>query len=812
MSELLGDIRYGLRLFWKSPGFTSVSLLALALGIGATTAIFSLLYSILLAPLPYPDSDELVMVWSHFRGERSETSPADLLDWQKQSTVFQSLDGWTGWGFTLVTPEWTEQVRGGRVAPGFFDKLIGQKTALGRHFLPEEAQVGNEHVVILNNRFWREKFGSDPNIIGKVLKLSGEPYTVVGVAAPGPQDNGDSDLHVPLALRPEEINRDNHFLLVLGRLKPGMTLAKANAEMSLIAQRLAASNPKSDNGITITVEPLKDDFLPRNTRTGLLLMMGAVGFVLLISCVNIANLLVAWGTARQKEIAVRVAQGATRARIFRQFLVESLSLALLGGALGVVLAESILRGVLSVMPRNEMGIPYEADPHLNLPVLLFTLGVTLFAGIFFGCAPAWHASRQNVSDMLKESGRSSAGRRHMRLRSLLVVAEFALALVLVAGAGLIIHSFANAAGADLGIQTDHVLTFRVPLGNEAKLNGEQVRSLYTDLLARIAAVPGVSSVAAAPGLPAAGSGRLHFTIVGQPHEEEENKQPFTIFMPVTPGYYRTYGIRLVRGRYLDAQDRAGGVRVAMVSEGFAKKYMPGLEPLGQRIRIPELIPGSVQEIGAPVEWQVVGVFHDVQYDSHPQSETAEVDVPFDQSPWAWTTIAVRTTGIPQAIAKSIAAAARSVSLDYALIRIRTLEQVVRESLSIDRFAVVVFGSFAGLALVLAAVGIYGVMTFSVAQRNHEMGIRMALGAGTAQVLKHIVGEGMRSALVGMAVGLPGAYFVGRVMRSLLYNVGAIDGPALLGVTAVLLTSALLACYWPARRATKIDPLVALREE
>jgi len=458
-----------------------------------------------------------------------------------------------------------------------------------------------------------------------------------------------------------------------------------------------------------------------------------------------------------------------------------------------------------------MGIPYEADPHLNLPVLLFTLGVSIFAGIFFGCAPAWHASRQNVSDMLKEGGRSSAGRHAIRLRSLLVIAEFALALVLVAGAGLIIRSFVNLAQADLGIQTDHVLTFRVPLQNERKVNAEQVRSLYAELLNRIQVVPGVYSVAAAPGLPAAGSGQLHFTIVGQPHEGDVNKQPFTVFMPVTPGYYKTYGIRLVRGRYLNAEDRAGGVRVAMVSEGFVKKFLPGLEPLGQRVRIPELIPGSVQELGAPVEWQVVGVFHDVQYDSHPKSESTEVDVPFDQSPWVYTTIAVRTVGIPEAVTKSVAAAVRSVNPDYPMTRIRSMEQVVSESLIADRFAVVTFGSFALLALILAAVGIYGVMTFSVAQRNHEMGIRMALGAGTLQVLRHIVGEGMRAALIGMAVGLPGAYFVGRIMRSQLYNVASIDGPALLVVTAVLLVSALLACYWPARRAAKIDPLVALRE-
>ena len=811
MTELLRDIRYGLRLFWKSPGFTSVSLLALALGIGATTAIFSLLYSVLLAPLPYSHADELVMIWSHQKGERIETSPSDYLDWQKQSTVFQSVNAWTGAGFTISTPEWTEQVQASRVAPGFFDLLSGEKPYLGRHFLPEDTQVGNDHVVILTYRFWREKFGSDPSIVGKKLRMSGELYTVLGVAAPGPNDKGDADMSVPLALKSEEINREFHFLLVMGRLKPGVTLAAANAEMSVIAQRLAQANPKTNEGLTITVEPLKDDFLPRSTRTGLWLMMGAVAFVLLIACVNIANLLLAWGTARQKEIAVRVAQGATRARIFRQFLIESLSLAIIGGGLGVLLAEFILRGVLSVMPRNQLGIPYEADPHLNFPVLLFTLGATLLSGVLFGCAPAWHAARQNISDMLKEGGRSSSGARHNRLRRVLVVAEFALALILVAGAGLIIRSFWNLTKVDLGIRVDHVLTFNVPFERGRSTRADMVRSQYAELLERIRAVPGILNAAASPGLPAAGAGRLPFSVVGQP-AEDVSKQPNVAFQPVTPGYFETYGIRLMRGRFLNGQDRAGGVRVAMVSESFVRKYLPGLDPLTQRVKIPELIVGAEPPLGTPIEWQIVGVFHDVQYESHPTAGSPEIDVPFDQSPWPFTTIAVRTSGNPAAVSNSLAAAIRSVNPDYPMTRVRTMDQVVSESLVTDRFALVVFGSFAGLALVLAAIGIYGVMTFSVAQRNHEMGIRIALGAGTSQVLKQLVGEGMTSALIGMAIGLPGAYFVGKTLRSQLYNVGAIDVRALFVVGAILLVSALVACYAPARRATKIDPMKALRQE
>jgi putative ABC transport system permease protein len=813
MNELLGDIRYGLRLFWKSAGFTSVSLLALALGIGATTAIFSLLYSVLLAPSPYVDGDRIMMVWSHQKGQRTGTSPSDYLDWQKQSKSFESLNAWEGSGFTISTPEWTEQVSADRVAPGFFDLLIGEKVALGRHFVAEDTQLGNDHVVILYNKFWRERFGSDPNIVGRKLRMSGELYTVLGVAAPSPSDKGTSQMNVPLAFKPEEIIRENRSLLVMGRLKRGVTVEAASAEMTVIAQQLSQSYPKTNKDVTVTVEPLKNDFLPRETRLGLWLMMGAVGVVLLIACVNIANLLLAWGTARQKEIAVRAAQGATRARIFRQFLIESLSLALMGGALGVLLAEGILRGVMSLMPRNVLGIPYEADPQLNIPVLLFTLAATLVCGVLFGCAPAWHAARQNISDMLKEGGRSSsAGAGHHRLRRVLVVAEFALALILVAGAGLILRSFWNVTQVDLGIRRDHVLTFTVPIQHDRTAKSEQIRAVYAQLLERIGAVPGVLNVALAPGLPAEGAGRLPFSIVGQPSEEDVSKQPQAIYMPVTPGYYQTYGIRLTRGRYLGPRDLVGAPRVAMVSESFARQYLPGVDPLTQRVKIAELLPDRMPPLGAPVEWQIVGVFHDVQYQSHPTSSSAEVDVPFDQSPWPFATIGVRTFGDPAAVTTSVAAAVRSVNPDFPLTRVRTMDQVVSESLVSDRFTAIVFGSFAGLALVLAAIGIYGVMTFSVAQRNHEMGIRMALGAGSAQVLRLVVSEGMRAALIGMALGLPGVYLVGKTLNKLLYNVGAMDVRALIGVAVVLLAAALLACYVPARRATKIDPISALRQE
>ncbi len=674
MGELFRDIRYGLRLLWKSAGFTSVSLLALALGIGATTAIFSLLYAVLLAPLPYVDSDRLMMVWTHQKGQRNGTSPSDYLDWQKQSKSFESLNAWVGTGFTISTPDWTEQVQASRVAPGFFDDLFGQNVTLGRHFVADDMQPGNDHVVILNNQFWKERFGGDPSIVGKKLRMSGELYTVLGVAAPSASDHGDSKMNVPLSFKPEEIIRENRSLLVMGRLKPGVTQEGANAEMGVIAKQLAQSYPKTNTDVTVTVEPLKNNFLPAPTRVGLWLMMGAVGFVLLIACVNIANLLLAWGTARQKEIAVRAAQGATRWRIFRQFLIESLSLAVIGGALGVLLAEGLLKGLMSMMPRNELGIPYEADPHLNIAVLLFSIGATLLCGVFFGCAPAWHAARQDVGELLKEGGRSSSGSGNTLLRRVLVIAEFALALILVGGAGLMLRSFWNVTQVDLGIRRDHVLTFTVPIQHDRIAKAEQIRAVYKDLLERIGAVPGISSVGLAIGLPAENAPRLGFNIVGQPIEEDMSKLPQTEFMPVTPGYYKTYGIRLIQGRFLGPQDLAGAPRVVMVSESFVRQYLPNVDPLTQRLKIVEILADRMPPFGKPVDWQIVGVFHDVQYQSHPTSNSAEVDVPFDQAPWPDTTIGIRTFGDPAAVTTGVAAAIRSVNPDFPMTHIRTMDQ------------------------------------------------------------------------------------------------------------------------------------------
>ncbi len=584
-------------------------------------------------------------------------------------------------------------------------------------------QPGNDHVVILNNQFWKERFGSDPNIVGKKLRMGGELYTVLGVAAPSPSDNGDSKMNVPLAFTPGENIRENRSFLVMGRLKHGVSSGSGQCRNG--GDRAAACPDLSEDEFERRdcKRRTAEERLSSASNPSWTLADDGRRRVCAVDRVRQYREFVARVGHRAAEGKLRVRAsfaGATRGRIFRQFLIESLSLAVMGGALGVLLAEGILRGLMSLLPRNELGIPYEANPQVNIPVLLFSIAATLICGVFFGCAPAWNAARQNVGDLLKEGGRSSSGGGHHRVRRVLVVAEFALALILVGGAGLMLRSFWNVTQVDLGIRRDHVLTFTVPVQHDRTAKSEQIRAVYNELLQRIGAVPGVSSVALAIGLPAEQAPRLGFSIVGRPAEEDMSKQPQTIFMPVSPGYYKTYGIRLTQGRYLGPQDLAGAPRVAMVSESFVRQYLPGVDPLTQRVKIPEILPDRMPPLGKPVEWQIVGVFHDVQYESHPTAGSAEVDVPFDQSPWPNTTIGIRTFGDPAAVTNSIAAAIRSVNPDYPMTHVRTMDQVVSQSLVSDRFTMIVFGSFAGLALLLAAIGIYGVMTFSVAQSHQEL--------------------------------------------------------------------------------------------
>ena len=808
MQTLWRDIRFGLRMLGKSPAFTAVAVLTLALGIGANTAIFSVVYASVIEPLPYPKPDQLVMVWSLVNGHEAAVSAGDFLDWKQQNTTFQNLVAWSGGTFSLSIEGHPEALQARITTPGFFT-LQGIPFAMGRDFLPEEGVPGKEHEVILTNRIWRERFGSDPQILGTRLRLNGEAYTVVGVLKSGMPDRFESPLFLPLAFTPPQLTHNTRWLAVMARMKDGVTLQQANADMDAMSRRLADIYPTSNKGWGAHVRPLKNAFTTHDTIEDLWLLLAAVGFVLLIACVNVANLLLARGMGRRREIAIRASLGAPRWRIYAQLLTETLTLALVGGLLGVGLASAMLKVILALLP--PYSIPTEADVRLNLPVLFFTLGATLLAGVLCGCAPAWQSVRWGVSDTLKESGHSAPGLGRQGLRRLLVVLEFALALTLLAGAGLVIHSFWKLTQVDLGFRRDHVLTFFLPFRQNRFTSPEQVSPFYQDLLARIQALPGVASASASTGMPILGPGVVrNFQVVGQPVEDPASL-PNSGVNIVTPDYFQTLGIQVSQGRSFTRQDTADTVRVAMINETFARKYFSGVRPETQRLLITTLAVGATTP--QPLEWQIVGVYRDVHNSGTLRSEgLPEIALPFYQAPFPAWCISVRTAGDPAILTSSIAAAVQSLDPDLPLDHVRTMDQIVDESLAGDRFATVLFGAFAGVALLLAAIGIYSVMSFVVSQRTHEIGLRMALGAGNAQVLLLFLREGMLQALSGLLLGLVGTYFVGRVMKSVLYGISAVDPVAFGLVALVLLVSALFACYLPARRAMRVDPMVALRYE
>jgi putative ABC transport system permease protein len=807
MQTLLQNLRFSLRSLGRNPGLTITVLLTLALGIGANTAIFTVDYESLLAPLPYPQPNQLVMVWSKIQTYRNGVSAGDYLDWKRQATVFQDLNAWTGASFNVSTKEQPEYIEATQTTVGWL-RMEGDPLLLGRYFLPEEGVAGRDHVVILTHKLW-EKLGGNRNVIGTTLRLNGEPYTVVGVQRPGTYDRGQSQMYVPLVFKPDQINHDFHWLLVMGRLKPGVSLDQARQNMDAVTTHIAEQYPRSNKGWGAKVEPLKDDFLPPERIQMLWLLLGAVGFVLLIACANVANLLLARGMTRQKELAVRSAVGAGRSRIFGQLITESIVLALAGGALGVGVGYGMLQGLIAMMPRNTL--PTEADLSLNVPILLFTLGATMLAGVLAGCAPAWYASRVDPGETLKEGGRTGTSVAKHRLRRILVVGEFALALALLAGAGLAIHSFWNLTKVDLGIRTDHILTFYLPVPDERSKDPAHITSYYRDILAHIDAVPGVEHATAMTGMPLYGAGfGMPFTIVNGPTYADPSQRPTAGFGMVTPDYFATFGVRVENGRTFNDQDTATSPKVAMVSESFVKQFFKGKDPLRQQVSVEQLIPG-VTRLGPPIEWQIVGVYHDV-HAADQRNIRPEILIPFWQIPWPQAGLAVGTAEKPLSMLQSLGAAVHAVDPDVALAQPETMDQIREETMADQRFTLVLFGSFAVVALFLAALGIYGVMAFSVAQRSHEIALRMALGATRNRVVGLVVREGAILAVIGLALGLVGAYFVGRAMQSMLFGVHPLDVTAFGSVGTILLAAALLACYLPARRAASTEPMRVLRME
>ena len=808
-TNIIRDARIGLRLLWKSPGFTAVAVLTLALGIGATTAIFSVIHATFIEPLPYRDADRLVMVWSRIQGSRNSVAAGTYVEWKRQATVFEDLNAWGGRLVNLSAGERPEQMRAGITTPGFLGMLgYGHPLALGRSFLEEEGVPGKDQVVILTHRVWRERFGSDPGIIGRQIRIDSKPYTVVGVLGAGPADKNQSQIYLPLAFTPDQLNHDFHWLLVMGRLKPGVTVKQANASMDSVSANIARAHPASASGWTASVEPFRNNFLSDDTKRGLWLLLAGVGFVLLIACANVANLLLARGSARRRELAVRTSLGASRWQMVRQMLVESVVLALIGGVLGVALASALLSVVVALMP--EYMLPTEANVRLNVPVLLFTVLTCGVAGVLFGSAPAWQAARSNVNDTLKESGRSQRGAGN-RLRHALVVIEFALALTLLSGGGLAVHSLYTLANRDLGFRTGGLLTFSLPVADDRFANPAEIPLFYDRIIERIEALPGVVAVSASTGMPVRGTDiGMQFDRASKP-EPDPGKRQGAGFNMASPEYFETFGIRIIRGRAFTDHDRAGSVPVAIVNETFVRQYLSDIDPLTERLAVQQLIPG-VRHLGPPVEWQIVGVYADVRNAGPGREGFPEIVVPFSQSPWPSAGVAVRASGDPTQLQKQIEAVVRSVDPDLPMAEVRTMEQIVSESLVTDRFNTVLFGSFAVAGLLLAAIGIYGVMSFVVAQRTHEIGLRMALGAERSHILRHVMREGLISAGAGAVVGSAGAFFVARVMRGIVAGIGEADATPFIIVLAVLIATAIAACLAPAARAASVEPIVALREE
>jgi len=807
MRLVLKNLLHALRVLRGNPGFTAAVVATLALGIGATTAIYSVVYATLLAPLPYPEPNQLVMVWSRVDGQRNVMSAGDFLDWQRQSKSFQQLAAWTETSFNLATAEQPQQLSGRLTTPGWFH-LQGIPFALGRDFLSEEGVPGRDHVVILTHRLW-DRLGANPGIVGQTMRVNGSSYTVVGVLAPGLSDRLGPELAAPLAFTPQQINHDYHWLCAMGRMKPGVTLEQAQADMDAVTTHIAALYPSSNKGWGAVVEPFRNDFLPRERIRNLWLLLGAVGFVLIITCVNIANLLLAKGAGRNREIAIRSSLGASRTQVFGQLLTESLLLAFLGGALGVGLGAGLLRLILSLVPEGIL--PSEADFRLNLPVLLVALAVTTLAGLLFGCAPAWYASQLDPAEALKSGGRSATGTGSHKLRRGLIVGEFALALSLLAGAGLAIHSFWNLTQVDLGVRTDHVLTFRLEQPQDRFRSAEEMNAYQQRMVGALQSVTGVTHAAAVTGMPLRGTNdSMPFTMVGGRTYGDRSQRPDAGFQSVSPDYFRTFGIEVLQGRSFTQQDSATSVRVAMVNQEFAKRYLQGKDPLGQRVSIEQIIPGQPQ-LGPAVEWQIVGIFHNVRYGSF-RRDGPEVDVPLAQSLSPSLTIGLRTAEDPETMIRTIAAAVHSEDSQVALADVRTMDQVKEESLAEDRFTLRLFAAFAGVALLLAAIGIYGLMAYTVSQRTQEIGLRLALGSGKGRVMLLILREASLLASFGLGLGLGGAVLVGRTMQSTLYGVGAMDVSVLIAVAAVLFLTALLASYAPARRAASIDPMKALRTD
>ncbi len=809
MTTLLQDLKYGLRMLAKNPGFTAVAVITLALGIGANTAIFSFVDAVLLKPLPFPHPERMVMVWEKPPdGGRNVVSTLNFLDWKNQNSVFDAMAAQGGATMTLTGADQPVMLRVGLVSAPYFN-IFGAEPLLGRTFAPDEDQPGKQHEAVLSHRVWENRFGADPGLIGRTISLDGEAYTVIGVMPPGLFDRSWPDLWAPLAFQPTDLTRDYHWLVSFARLKPGVTLEQARQQMNSIALRIAHDYPKSNKGWGATVTRYADTMVDDDLRKTLLVLLAAVGAVLLIGCVNLANLLLVRGASREREVAIRAAMGGSRTRLVRQFLTESVLLAGLGGSVGVLVGWQLLLAMNRWIPR--FLLPAEADVRLDARVLIFAAAIAVATGILFGIAPAVHGVRTDLVGSLKEGGRAAtSGSGRKQIRNTLVVAEIALAFVLLSGAGLLLRSFYQLQQINPGFDSTNVITMELPLSLQQYPDGPRIVGYQQQVMEKVQAVPGVRSAAVANSLPLEGwADGMHFQIEGRPFVDPSNR-PDCGFKTASPSYLSAVGLRLLRGRWLAETDTAATIPVTVINETMAKQNFQGQDPLGQRILIDQLIPGQ-PAVGPEIPWQVVGVVADEKIHKLDES-SAGLYVSYKQSPSLGTALVVRGAMDPARLVKSIQSAVWQINSSQAFDEIKTLERIKADSLGENRLRTILLGAFAGLALLLAATGIYGVISYSVAQRTHEIGLRAALGASRWAQLGLIFRDGMTLTAIGMGIGIMGALGLTRLLASLLFGVSPHDPwtLALVGVTLAVVAGA--ACLIPARRATKVDPMVALRYE
>ena len=811
--DLWQDLRYGVRQLLGRPGFTAIAITTLALGIGANAAIFSFVNAVLLKPLPYARSEQIVSVWEKLPGGTSNLiSTLNFLDWERQNRCFQFLSAIAWDTVTLTGSGSPEELNVQRVSATYFN-VLGVGATLGRTFAASEDQVGNDLEVVLSNRVWRSRFGGDPEIIGRKIALNAKNYTIIGVLpANSTFDRTWAVMWLPLAFTPANLTRNYHWLNAIARLEPGITLKQARDQMDTIGARIGALYPDSNKGMGVTVNPYIDQVVQPELRRSLWVLLAAVGAVLLIACANVANLTLARGVDREREIALRSALGASRVRLIRQMLTESIFLGSLGGVAGLALGGASMHGMKLWLPPDML--PPEAKVRMDYAVLLFTMVIGILTGILFGLAPALSRTRPDLARSLKESGRTTDGLTSHRMRTALVVAEVALSFLLLASASLLIRSFNRLASLNPGVDTTNVVAMDLPMPGTEFPTSTGLTNYLREVIQNVRSVPGVRDAAITDKPPMEGfTNGAPFLIEGRDYLPY-NQRPVCGFKVVGPSYFDTVGMRLLKGRSVDESDVAAAVPVTVINETMAKTYFNGEDPIGKRILIRQLVFGKLTR-GPEVPWQVVGVVKDEKVGGKVFSlgdDIPVVYVTFYQSPGMLNSRVVRAAMNPSLLSGSIEQAIWQVNNSQAVANIETLEEIKSQSVAPARLRTALLGIFAGIALLLAAVGIYGVVSSSVGQRAREMAIRLTVGALTGDLLRLVIGRTMLIVLVGLALGGGAAVALTRVLPSLLYDTSPTDLVTWVVAGALLAAVALLACYFPARRATRLDPVAALRAE